>query len=214
LPIDDGSPTAVKISLDFAPTELIARRLRRVALVSAEVGLAVGLVSAIFVRWQVAVVIAVVVGAPVAIFAYFMSRRRMWLAGTVVHSTRAFSTRRLDLAHTVTAELLVRIARFNQVSVLLSDGSTSVTVLLAIYLDAAGRELEPLPLRKLADALATSELVAAAAVSSVLLQQLRAEARDAVLGERPLYQAMALARDSGRSGLTALTDAEVAALVN
>lgn len=203
---------AEEIALDFAPTELIARRLRRIALISAEVGLAAGLVSAIFVRWQIAVLIGVVIGAPVAVFAYFLARRRMWLSGNVIHATRAFSEHRVDLSAVTSVEISVLVGRYNQVSLVVGDATGSISILLAIYMEAAGRELGAVALRKLADGLAASELVSAAAVASVLIGQLRAEARDAVLGERPLYRALALARDSGRTGLTTLSDSEVAGL--
>ncbi|MGV9301456.1 hypothetical protein ACWDNU_45865, partial [Amycolatopsis sp. NPDC003676] len=71
---------------------------------------------------------------------------------------------------------------------------------LAMYTDSgSGRELHLLGLRKLADALAASELAAAVAVSEVLVQQLRAEARDAGLGERPLYRGVRLVIGGARA---------------
>ena len=67
---------------------------------------------------------------------------------------------------------------------------------------------------KLADALAASELVPAAALSSVLIEQLRAEARGAGLAERPLYRAVELVTAEGRVPRTTLTDHEVAGLLD
>lgn len=45
------------------------------------------------------------------------------------------------------------------------------------------------------------------------MEQLRAEAREAGLEQRPLYRAVLLARDAGRVPQTTLTDHEVASLV-
>ena len=205
---------AEDVALDFVPADLIARRLRRIALVSAEVGIAAGLISAIFVRWQIAVLVGFAIGAPVAIFAYFLSRRRTWLSGNVIHATRAFSQRRVDLSEVSSVEVSVLVGKYNQVNLVVGGAAGSISVLLAIYLEAAGRELGAVALRRLADGLAASELVSAAAVASVLIGQLRAEARDAMLGDRPLYRAMALARDSGRTGLITLSDSEVLALTD
>lgn len=82
-----------------------------------------------------------------------------------------------------------------------------------MYTDAgSGRELHLLGLRRLADALAASQLAAAVAVSAMLLHQLRAEARDAGLEERPLYRAVRLARSKDVVSPIVLTDTEVAAL--
>ncbi len=108
----------------------------------------------------------------------------------------------------------MRAARVSQVIVRVNDGSHGlIMVPIALYSGEGGRELDILALRKLADAVASSELASAAAISSVLVEQLRAEARGAGLGERPLYRAVELARAAGRVPQTTLTDHEVASLV-
>ena len=61
-------------------------------------------------------------------------------------------------------------------------------------------------------ALASGTPASAVAVSAVLIQQLRAEARDAALGERPLYRAVRSARGQDVVSPIVLTDREVAEL--
>lgn len=202
------------VSLDLVATELIARRMRQIALLSAGLGLLVGVGASFVVAWPTAVLIAVIVGGPTAASVLLLLRRKSWLSGHIVHARRSFGGTRVDLAQTVSAEVVVRISRVSQVCVRLGDGTSLITLPLALYINDAGREIGVLPLRRLADALDASELVAAAAVASVLVQQLRAEARGAVLGQRPLYRAVQVAHDAGRTGETTLTDAEVAGLVD
>ncbi len=202
------------VALDLVATELIARRMRQIALISGGLGLLVGVIALFLVAWPKAVLIGLVVGGPTAVSVLLLLRRKTWLSGHTVHARRSFGGKRVDLAQTVSAEVVVRLGRVSQVCVRLGDGKSLITLPLALYIDDAGRELGVLALRRLADALNSSELVAAAAVSSVLVQQLRAEARGAVLGQRPLYRAVQVARNGGRTGETALTDAEVAALID
>lgn len=191
----------------------MAPRLRIIALIAAVVGLVVGGIAAIFLPWGIALLIGLVVGAPTVISALLSMRGRISLSGNTVRVRRPFGERRVDTADAVSVELMVRAARVSQVVVRIGDGSTAVTVPLALYANGGGRELDLVALRKLADALANSELAAAAAISSVLVQQLRAEALDAGLEGRPLYRAVRLALDAGRTPQTTLTDAEVAGLL-
>lgn len=202
------------VSLDLVATELVARRMRQIALISVGLGLLVVVIASFVVAWPKALLIGVVVGAPTAVSVLLLLRKKSWISGHVVHSRRALGGSHVDLAQTVSAEVVVRIGRIYQVCVRLGDGTSLITLPLALYVNDAGREIGALPLRRLADGLDASELVAAAAVASVLVQQLRAEARDAILGQRPLYRAVQVARDSGRTGETTLTDAEVASLLD
>lgn len=204
---------AEPVSLDLISSEVLASRLRKVAIVSILVGAAAGVVAAFFVPWWVAVLIGVVAGGPAAGSAWLGLRRRIWLEDGVL-SVRAFRTRTLRMPEVATAELLVRVAGIDQILLRLSDGRTRVVLPLALYTNGGGRELPILALRGLADALWTSELVPAAAIASVLVDQLRAEARDAGLGERPLYRAVELMRTSGRTPAATLTDREVAQLLS
>ncbi len=95
----------------------------------------------------------------------------------------------------------------------LTAGPDRQLVPLAMYTDAgSGRELHILGLRRLADALSRSELAAGLAVADLLVHQLRAEARDAPLPDRPLYRAVTAARAKDYVAAIVLTDQEIAAL--
>lgn len=201
-------------SLDLVDPRLIAPKLRRVALVAAAVGVGCALVLGLLVSWSVGLIVGLVVGGPTAASALLALRRRTWLAGTTIRSQRAIGQRSVDAARAISAELQVRTGRVSQVGVRIQEGDSALRVPLALYTDTGGAELGVLGLRRLADALSAGELAAAAAVSSVLVEQLRAEARGAGLEERPLYAAVRLVRDSGRAPFTTLSDAEVASLLD
>ncbi|WP_068276351.1 hypothetical protein [Aldersonia kunmingensis] len=203
-----------RTELDLIDPALVVPRLRTVALVAAGIGVLAAVVVGAVASWPIGILVGVIIGGPTGISAMLAMRRRKWMSGTVIHARRALGYRTLDVAQAVSAELQVRTARVSQVSLRIGDGNKSVTVPLALYTDTGGAELGVLALRKLADALASSELAAAAAVSSVLVQQLRAEAREAGLDERPLYAAVRAVRDSGRANFTTLSDAEVAGLLD
>ena len=211
---DANGQGAEQTPLDLVPMALILPRLRRVALVAFAVGVVCVLIFGWLISWPIGLVVGLVVGAPTALSALLTMRRRIWLAGTTVHSRRALGEKHVDLASAVSAELQVRAARVSQVILRVGDGRTGLGVGLALYTDTGGRELEVLALRRLANALSASELAAAAAVSSLLVEQLRAEARGAGLEERPLYAAVRLVRDAGRGPITTLSDAEVAGLLD
>ncbi|QBJ98884.1 hypothetical protein ERC79_22060 [Rhodococcus sp. ABRD24] len=191
---------------------MLAPRMRRIAVVSILLGVVVGGVVALFAAPSIAVVVGAVIGLPTAVSAMLATRRRIWLDGTRIHASNGIRHRAVEVAEAATVELAVRSARISQVAIRIGDGRKSVTVPLALYTDGGGREIEVLGLRKLADALSASELVPAAAAASVLIEQLRAEARGAGRVERPLYRAVELARDAGRVPQTTLTDQEVASL--
>ncbi|WP_241996781.1 hypothetical protein [Rhodococcus sp. SMB37] len=177
-------------------------------------GLIVGAVVWLVAPWWVAALIAAVVGLAPALGAFAATKRHIRLDGTVITASGLFRSRRVELEHLAGIELLVRAARVSQVIVRVNDGSHGlILVPVALYSGEGGRELDIVALRKLADAFASSELASAAAISSVFVEQLRAEARGAGLGERPLYRAVELARAAGRVPQTTLTDHEVASLV-
>ncbi|SNS23564.1 hypothetical protein [Rhodococcoides kyotonense] len=201
-----------RVDLDLVPVELIAPRLRKVAIGSVVVGVVLALIASFFLPVVVAVVLGVVVAVPTAGSAWVGLRRRTWLTGSVIRARGAVRTRALEVPKLVSAEVQVRTARIDQISLRLYDGRTRITVPLALYTKGGGRELPILSLRKLADALWTSELVPAAAIASVLVDQLKAEARDAGLDERPLFRAVELVREAGRTPIATLTDREVAEL--
>ncbi|QCQ93798.1 hypothetical protein [Rhodococcus sp. SGAir0479] len=193
---------------------MLAPRMRRVAVVSILIGVVAGVVVALFASPLVALAVGAVVGLPTAVSALLATRRRIWLDGNVLHASNGVRHRRVEVAQAVTVEFFVRYARISQVAVRIGDGRASQTVPLALYAADGGRELDVLALRKLADALSSSELAPAAAAASVLIGQLRAEARGAGLEERPLYRAVGLIRDAGRVPQTTLTDQEVATLAD
>ncbi len=191
---------------------MLAPRMRRVAIVSILIGVVAGGIVAIFAAPLIALAVGAVIGLPTAVSAMLATRRRIWLEGTVLHSSNGLRRRRVEVAQAATVEFVVRSARISQVAIRVGDTRTAQTVPLALYATGGGRELDVLGLRKLADALSASELAPAAAAASVLIEQLRAEARGAGLEERPLYRAVELIRDAGRVPQTTLTDQEVASL--
>lgn len=203
-----------RTELDLVDPALVVPRLRTVALVAALVGILAAVVVGALASWPIGILVGAIIGGPTAISALLAMRRRKWMTGKVIHARRALGYHTLDVSQAVIAEMQVRLGRISQVALRIGDGDKSVTVALALYTDTGGAELGVLPLRRLADALASSELAAAAAVSSVLVRQLRAEAREAALDERPLYEAVRVVREAGRANFTTLSDAEVAGLLD
>lgn len=206
---DDGD----RIALDLVPIALIAPRLKRVAASATVLGVVIGVAVGVFTQWWVGVIVAAVIAFPTALPAVVALRRGISLQGTVIRSTGGFRERHVDVASTMGAEIRVRSGRVSEVSVRVTDVAGTVAVPLALYTGDGGRELEIIALRGLADALFHSESVPAVAIASVLIDQLRAEARDAGLEERPLYRAVELAKSTARSPSTTLTDQEVADLI-
>lgn len=207
-----GSPVAVP--LDLIPARLLRPRVWKVTSVAVAVGLVAGVLVWIVAPGWVAVLVGALVAVPPTVGAFAATRRHLRIEGTVITVAGMLGSRSVDLRHLAGVELLVRVARVSQVVLRVNDGNHRlVSVPLALYANGGGRELDILALRTLANGFAASDLAPAAAMSSVLVEQLRAEARGAGLDERPLYRAIALARDAGRVPQTTLTDHEVALLV-
>ncbi|GAB4585228.1 hypothetical protein [Nocardia sp. IFM 10818] len=207
------SEPADEIGLDLIAPEMYAPALRRLALAALGVGVGVGLLLAVVVSWPWALAAGIVLGAPTALYAIGVQRRRIWLSGTVIRARTWLGEARLDLAAATGVEILVYPARLSRVVLRVTAGPDTRIVPLAMYTDSgSGRELHILGLRKLADALAACPLAAALSVSGVLVQQLRAEARDAAAEERPLYRAMQLVRDRDAVSMVVLSDADIAQL--
>ncbi|MGN2637205.1 hypothetical protein ACTD5D_13640 [Nocardia takedensis] len=208
-----GAEAVSAIGLDLVAPEVYAPVLRRLALAATGIGVGAALLAATVLHWPIAVAIGVVVGAPTVGYAFAVRRRRMWLSGSVIHVQRLLGERRIDLAAATGVELVVWPARLSRIALRVTAGPDTQTIPLAMYTDSgSGRELHLLGLRRLADALASGTLASAVAVSAVLIQQLRAEARDAALGERPLYRAVRSARGQDVVSPIVLTDREVAEL--
>ncbi|MCX4091167.1 hypothetical protein [Nocardia sp. alder85J] len=201
------------IGLDLIAPEMYAPMLRRLTLAALGIGVAVGLLLALAVWWPIAVVAAVVLGAPTTLYALSVQRRRIWLVGTVIRARTVFGRRQLDVAAATGVEILVFPGRLSRIVLRVTAGGARQVVPLAMYTDAgSGRELHLLGLRRLADALAASNLAAALAVSGMLVGQLRAEARDAVLDDRPLFRAVQLVRTRDSVQPVVLSDREIATL--
>ncbi|NKY51162.1 hypothetical protein [Nocardia vermiculata] len=201
------------IGLDLVAPELYAPMLRRLAWAAIAAGVLVGVVVALVVGVRVGVAIGCVLGVPTAAYALLARRRRLWLTGTVLEARTAVRTRRLDIAAATGVEILVFPGRLSRIALRVTAGGRRQVVPLAMYTDAGGgRELHILGLRRLADALSVVDSAAALSVSGLLVGQLRAEARDAGLTERPLYRAVRLIRTREGIQPVRLTDADIAAL--
>ncbi|MGU3433284.1 hypothetical protein ACNHUS_09705 [Actinomycetes bacterium M1A6_2h] len=199
--------------LDLIPPELLIPRLRRAAVLACAVAVAFGVVVGILSSsFLMGALITAVLAVPPVVTVLAVARRHTWIDGTTVHQRSRLRRRHVDFAEAVSVEVVVRAAKVSQVLLRVSDGNASVTVALALYTVSGGRELQPMGLRSLANALSSAALVPAAAAASVLIKQLRAEARDAGLAERPLYAAVTMVKNAGREQGTVLTDKEVAEL--
>lgn len=208
------SEPAAEVGLDLIAPEMYAPALRRLALASIGVGIGVGLLLALVVSWPIAIAAGLVLGAPTALYAVTVQRRRIRLAGTEIRARTWSGEHRLDLAAATGIEILVYPGRLSRVVLRATAGPDTRIVPLAMYTDSgSGRELHILGLRKLADALSACALVSALAVSELLVRQLRAEARDAVAEERPLYRAARLVRSRDAVSSVVLSDADIAELV-
>ncbi|WP_336084076.1 hypothetical protein [Nocardia sp. SSK8] len=211
--MNGDSGRAEPVGIDLVAPEVFAPMLRRLALGALAVGVVVALLSAIWLSWTYAIVLGLVVAVPTIGYVIAFGRRRMWLCGTEIQARRLFGAHRIDLADATGVHLLVFPGRLSRIVLKVTVGADTQLVPLAMYTDAgSGRELHLLGLRKLADALSASELAAAVSVSAVLVAQLRAEARDAGLGERPLYRGVRLVRAKDAVSPVVLTDTEVAEL--
>ncbi|AYF78941.1 hypothetical protein D7D52_11555 [Nocardia yunnanensis] len=211
---DTSKPgSAGDVGLDLIAPELLAPALRKLTLAALGAGVGGGLLAALFLHWPWAVAIGLVVGAPTALYAMAVQRRRIMVSGTVIRARTWRGERRLDLAAATAVEVLVYPGKISRIVLRLTAGPDSQIVPLAIYSDSGGgRELHILGLRKLADGLAGCPLVAALAISGLLVQQLRTEARDAVAEERPLYRAVRMVRARDEAAPIILADGEIADL--
>ncbi|EOM75896.1 hypothetical protein DW322_13565 [Rhodococcus rhodnii] len=202
------------VALDLVPVALVAPRVRAVATGAVVVAVVVGALIALLTTPVAGLVTGLVIAVPVVTVSVLGLRRGITLDRTTLTAVAGLRSRSVDVTHAQSVDLVVRSLRMAEVAVRVTDDRTTVTVPLALYVGSdGGRELEILPLRRLADALARAEDVSAAAVSAVLVDQLRAEARGAGLGERPLYRAVELAR-SGHPRVAVLSDSEVASLLS
>ena len=189
----DGS-----VQLDLVPPELVRPRLRKAALIAAAAGVVLSALLSLALMWQLAVLIAVAIFAPI-LFALITGMRRSTTINGAVVTARAATTRVVDLDVADLITVSVRQGRVTQVSLHVDR----VNIALAVYMGEGGRELEIQAIRALADGLATR----APDVSELLMSQLRAEAIGTGLAQRPFYRATAFAESGHRA--TTLTDEQV-----
>ncbi|MFE5285631.1 hypothetical protein ACFRAQ_11765 [Nocardia sp. NPDC056611] len=209
----ESTPGSGEVGLDLIAPELLAPALRKLTLAALGIGIGVGLLMALFVHWPTALAVGLVLGAPTALYAMAVQRRRITVSGSVIHARTWRGERHLDLAAATAVEIVVHPGKISRIVLRATAGPDIQVVPLAIYSDSgSGRELHILGLRKLADALAGCPLAAALAISGMLVQQLRAEARDANAEERPLYRAVQLVRARDEAGPIILADSDIADL--
>lgn len=214
------APARPPVGLDLVEPEAYAPALRKLSALAAGAGLVAALLAAVLVGPTPALAVFLVIAAPTVLTVAAVRRRRMWLADGVIHARGVLGERRVAAAAATEVSVLVLPGRISRVALRITAGGPAITVPLALYTggpgaeagEARGRELPLLGLRGLADALAAAPLAAALALSSVLVAQLRAEARDAPLEQRPLYRAVRAALDAGHRRAVVLSDREIADL--
>lgn len=182
-------------SLEVLERGAVRKRARAVAIGGVLVAAALGGVVGLLGGRVAGLITAAVVGLPLVLLAWGESRRTTWLAGTVV-TARVFGNRRVDLRVADRIELLITQTRGTRTLGLLVSGppgNKTINVALGHYSATHGSELGIVPLRRLADALASSENTGGLVYSELLVAQLRAEARGDGAAGKPLYQVVAAA---------------------
>ena len=187
------------MSLDLFDRAAAAKRLRMAIVAILILAAAIGGVLGLIFDQTTGLVAAGVVAIPLVLFSWSQARRRIWLEGTKV-VLRTFGKRTVDLVTAQRIELVVMdVRQVKTVSVLVAETprSRGINLAVASYSGAGGAELGILALRRLADALASSENTGSLVFSELLVAQLRAEARGEGLDGRPLYQ-LAVASPPGK----------------
>ena len=140
-------------------------------------------------------VVALVVALPLLYVMAVSIRRRVWLEGSTL-LVRTWGLRRVDLVTATRLDLVVGDVRGNRtVSLLVNAGQRGkvAKVDLAVFSGTGGRELGILPLRKLANALMNNTEANGLVFGELLIAELKAEAREAGVAERPLYRLASVA---------------------
>ncbi|SDN69455.1 hypothetical protein [Allokutzneria albata] len=185
------------VPLDLLSPDLLRRRALLVGLAGGLIAALLGVLVALLLDPVAGLVLFVVLALPPSLLSFAESRKRSWLDGRVL-TVRGLSTTSADLAEVTDLGVLVSQAKgLRTVSLLVTAGGRTISVGLAIYAEDRLRELEPLALRKLADALSATGQPHALLFSELLVAQLRAEAREAALDERPLF-VLAAAAEEGK----------------
>ncbi len=184
-----------EVSLDLLDPAAVRARARLFAIAALITGVVLGIVVGALAGMQgfgipAFVATTVIVAGPLLLLAYSEARKTYWLSGTRV-AARALGTRVVDLGSARSLDILVTDMRGMCTISLLAGGppkGSTLTVPLAMYAGAGGRELGVYALRRLADALAASGDTRALVLSELLVAQLRAEARSVGAAQRPLYR--------------------------
>lgn len=194
------------VSLDLLDRRTVRARARNIAIAAVFVGLAAGGLVGLFAGVAGLAGTTCVVGLPLLLLAWSEARKTHSLDGTEL-SVREFGTRKVDLVGAEGLDVLVTDLRGMRTISLLAKGppkGKAVNLALAMYREVgpgqvgagqvAGKELDVYPLRRLADALASTGDTRALVLSELLVAQLKAEARGDAGGDRPLYRIGQLGR--------------------
>lgn len=188
------------VSLDLLDRATVRARARNIAVAAVFVALAAGGLVGLFAGVAGFAGVVCVVGLPLLLLAWSESRKTYSLDGTEL-SVREFGTRAVDLGQAESLDVLVTNVRGMRTISLLAKGppkGKAVNLALAMYREigagqvgagqVGGKELDVYPLRRLADALASTGDTRALVLSELLVAQLKAEARGDAGGDRPLYR--------------------------
>ncbi|CAM01343.1 hypothetical protein A8924_2436 [Saccharopolyspora erythraea NRRL 2338] len=183
------------VPLDLLDRATIRKRSRNVAIAALIVAAAMGGIVGLVGGPLGFGITAGVVALPLLALAYFESRKTCWMQGTMV-SVRAAGTRRVELKQATRLDLFVTDMRGARTVNLLVGGppkNKAISISLAMYAGTGGRELGVYPLRRLADALASTGDTRALVLSELVVAQLKSEARGDGAPDRPLYRLASLA---------------------
>ena len=139
--------------------------------------------------------VALVIALPLLYVMAVSIRRRVWLEGSTL-LVRTWGLRRVDLVTATRLDLVVGDVRGSRtVSLLVNAGQRGkvAKVDLAVFSGTGGRELGIVALRKLANALMNNTEANGLVFGELLIAELKAEAREAGVAERPLYRLASVA---------------------
>ncbi|HEV8555280.1 MAG TPA: hypothetical protein VGR06_02645 [Actinophytocola sp.] len=194
----------VPLNLNEAGT--VRRRGCAVVGVAVVIGAAIGGMVGLVGGQLAGLITAAAVMIALLALTWLSGRRRLWLEGTTLVA-KTVGRKTVDLRHADRLELVVTDVRGTRtIGLLVARRGKSINLPVAVYAGTGGRELGILMLRRLADALATSENTSGLVFSELLVAQLRAEAKGDPAAERPLYRLASLA-PSGRLAQRLKTDA-------
>ena len=194
------------VPLNLNEPGTVRRRGCAIVGVAVVIGAAIGGMVGLIGGQLAGLITAAAVMITLVVLAWLSGRRRLWLEGTTLVA-KTVGRKTVDLRHADRLELVVTDVRGTRtIGLLVGRRGKSINLPVAVYSGTGGRELGILMLRRLADALATSENTSGLVFSELLVAQLRAEAKGDPAPERPLYRLASLA-PSGRLAQRLKTDA-------